>query len=111
MTEDMRSRVENILNSMLGTVDPADLLPAQSRVEAILMALDSKIDELGDLTAPDETDMTANTNYAVDSFFTVGGTLYKAIAAIATGETIQPGTNCVATSIAEQLTAIYARLS
>lgn len=49
MTEDMRSRVENILNSMLGTVDPADLLPAQSRVEAILMALDNKIDELGDL--------------------------------------------------------------
>lgn len=49
MTEDMRSRVENILNSMLGKVDPADLLPAQSRVEAILMALDNKIDELGDL--------------------------------------------------------------
>lgn len=49
MTEDMRSRVENILNSMLGTVDPADLLPAQSRVEAILMSLDNKIDELGDL--------------------------------------------------------------
>lgn len=63
------------------------------------------------LTTPDETGMIASANYAVDSFFVAGGTLYKATAAIATGETIQPGTNCVATSIAEQLTAIYARLA
>jgi hypothetical protein len=63
------------------------------------------------LTTPDETSMIASTNYAADSFFVSGGTLYKATAAIATGETIQPGTNCVATSIAEQLTAIYARLA
>lgn len=62
------------------------------------------------LLKPDETDMTADTNYAVNSFFTVGGTLYRATAAIATGETIVPGTNCIPTTIADQLTAIYAQL-
>lgn len=62
------------------------------------------------LLKPDETDMTADTNYAVNSFFTSGGTLYRATAAIATGETIVPGTNCVPTTIADQLTAIYAQL-
>ena len=50
------------------------------------------------------------TNYAVNSFFNVGGTLYKATAAIATGETIQPGVNCVQTTVADQLTAIFAQL-
>lgn len=65
---------------------------------------------LAALTAPDETDMTANANYAVNSFFTVGGTLYKATAAIATGETITPGTNCTATTIADQLTYLYSQI-
>ena len=63
------------------------------------------------LLSPDETDMVANTNYVENSFFTIGGKLYKATSAIATGETIQPGTNCVETSISEQLTAIYSQLS
>lgn len=65
---------------------------------------------LSALTAPDETDMTADANYAANSFFTVGGTLYRATAAIANGETIQPGVNCVATSIAEQLTYLYTQI-
>ena len=65
---------------------------------------------LSALTAPDETDMTANANYAVNSFFTVGGTLYRATAAIATGETIVPGSNCVATTIADQLTYLYSQI-
>jgi hypothetical protein len=62
------------------------------------------------LTRPDETDMVADTTYAANSFFTIGGTLYKATAAIATGETIQPGVNCIQTTVADQLTAIFAQL-
>lgn len=60
--------------------------------------------------ATDESDMIANTSYAVNSFFMVGGQLYRATAAIATGETIRPGSNCVKTNVAEQLNALYARL-
>lgn len=62
------------------------------------------------LKQPDESDMVASTTYAANSFFTIGGTLYRATTAIATGETIQPGVNCTATTVADQLTAIYARL-
>lgn len=62
------------------------------------------------ITAPDESDMVASSTYPANSFFTIGGTLYKATAAIATGETIQPGVNCVQTTIADQLTAIFAQL-
>lgn len=62
------------------------------------------------LMKPDESDMVASATYAANSFFTIGGTLYKATAAIATGETIQPGVNCVQTTVADQLTAIFAQL-
>jgi hypothetical protein len=62
------------------------------------------------LTQPDESDMVASATYAANSFFTTGGTLYKATAAIATGETIQPGVNCIQTTVADQLTAIFAQL-
>ena len=62
------------------------------------------------LMKPDESDMVASSTYPANSFFTVGGTLYKATAAIATGETIQPGVNCIQTTVADQLTAIFAQL-
>lgn len=62
------------------------------------------------LTQPDESDMVASATYAANSFFTIGGRLYKATAAIATGETIQPGVNCIQTTVADQLTAIFAQL-
>jgi hypothetical protein len=62
------------------------------------------------LMKPDESDMVASSTYPANSFFTIGGTLYKATAAIATGETIQPGVNCVQTTVADQLTAIFAQL-
>ena len=62
------------------------------------------------LMKPDESDMVASATYAANSFFTIGGTLYKATAAIATGETIQPGVNCIQTTVADQLTAIFAQL-
>ena len=49
MSEDNTSRVEKILHSLLGTIDPSDLQPTQSRVEALLLALNQKLEELGDL--------------------------------------------------------------
>lgn len=54
-----------------------------------------------------EPGMTATKNYAIGDFIVVGKSLYKATAAIATGETIAPGTNCTATTVVEQLAAIY----
>ena len=58
-----------------------------------------------------EPGMIATKNYASGSFIVVGKSLYKATAAIATGETIAPGTNCTATTIVEQLEAIYKLLN
>lgn len=50
-----------------------------------------------------ETSYTATKNYAIGNYVIVNDTLYKVTAAIATGATIAPGTNCVATTVAEQL--------
>lgn len=55
-----------------------------------------------------EDDMTADRNIASGAYFQIGATLYKATAAIATGETIIPGTNCVKTTIAEALNLLSA---
>lgn len=54
-----------------------------------------------------EPGMVATKNYASGDFIVVGKSLYKATAAIATGEAITPGTNCTATTVIEQLAAIY----
>lgn len=54
-----------------------------------------------------EPGMVATKNYASGDFIVVGKSLYKATAAIATGEAITPGTNCAATTVIEQLAAIY----
>lgn len=50
-----------------------------------------------------ETSYTATKNYAIGNYVIVSDTLYKVTAAIASGATITPGTNCVATTVAEQL--------
>lgn len=55
-----------------------------------------------------EDDMTANTPIASGKYFQIGNTLYRATAAIATGETIAPGTNCAVTNIAEALNLLNA---
>jgi len=58
-----------------------------------------------------DDDYTANQNIASGQFFSIGNHLYRATSAIASGATIVPGTNCVETNIAEQLTALYASLT
>lgn len=50
---------------------------------------------------------TASRTYAVGEFLSVGSVLYRVTAAIASGETIQPGVNVTATTVGEQLTALY----
>lgn len=50
-----------------------------------------------------ETDMTASRAYSVGELLIVGDTLYKVIAAIASGATLTPGTNVSATTVVEQL--------
>ena len=90
--------------------------------------LSERIDEMEEDTAQDITDAvgtaqsavqaaicetestTATANHAVGSIFFLNGVLYKATAAIATGETITPGTNCATTTIEAELNAIIAQL-
>lgn len=50
-----------------------------------------------------ETSYTATKNYSIGDYVIVNDTLYKVTTAIASGATITPGTNCVATTVAEQL--------
>ena len=57
------------------------------------------------LTTPDD-DMIANANITSGSYFMVGNSLYLATAAIASGASIVPGTNCTLTNLAAALNAI-----
>lgn len=59
------------------------------------------------LTTPDG-DMVADSNIASGSYFMVNNRLYIATAAIASGASIVPGTNCTETNLAAALNAINA---
>lgn len=59
------------------------------------------------LTSPDG-DMVADANIANGSYFMVNNRLYLATAAIASGASIVPGTNCTETNLAAALNAINA---
>lgn len=53
-----------------------------------------------------ETSTTASRAYAVGEFFCLNGLLYRVTAAISSGGTFTPGTNCEATDIGQRLTAL-----
>ena len=57
--------------------------------------------------------MTATRNYSIGDFIVNKDdlTMYRATKAIAKGEAIAPGTNCTATTVVEQLAAIYTILN
>lgn len=55
------------------------------------------------LTKPTEDDMTANANIASGKFFMVGNRLFLSTSTIASGDTINPGTNCTELSLADAL--------
>lgn len=59
------------------------------------------VDGAGNIAQQDTK--TAGNQHAAGDLLTVGGTLYKATQAIAPGETINPGTNVTATTVAAQL--------
>jgi len=60
------------------------------------------------LTGHPDEDMTADANIASGSFFMVGNRLFISTSAIASGETIAPGTNCTETNLAAALNTINA---
>ena len=64
-------------------------------------------DESQSIVAPVERGV-ASTNYAVGSYFVMGGILYRVTTAIATGETINPGTNCTATTVMAEIIRLTA---
>lgn len=51
---------------------------------------------------------TASTNYAIGGYFVYAGKLHRVTSAIATGEMINPGTNCVQTTVMAELIALTA---
>ena len=55
------------------------------------------------MIAPAETANTASRAYAAGEYFCWHGKLYKATAAIAADDSISPGTNCVQTTIREEV--------
>ena len=58
------------------------------------------------LTESTETDMVADANIPNNTYFMVGNQLYLSTAAIASGATIAPGTNCTLTNLATALNAL-----
>ena len=56
--------------------------------------------------APIESTSTATRNYSIGQQFVYNGLLYEATAAIASGGTITPGSNCARTTVAEELSAL-----
>lgn len=65
--------------------------------------IDAQTNATRSMIAGIETDMTASRAYSVGELLIVGDTLYKVIAAIASGATLTPGTNVTATTVVEQL--------
>lgn len=76
----------------------------QTYIDARGNAVEAGVDAI---IADGEATATATRNYAAGTFFIMNGTLYRATTAISTGETLTPGTNCAATTVAEQLEALY----
>ena len=64
-------------------------------------------DETQSIVAPVEHGV-ASSNYAVGAYLVMGGTLYRVTTAIATGETINPGTNCTATTVMAEIIRLTA---
>lgn len=67
---------------------------------------DAKIRLTKALIAPVLDDMVADTLLAANDFRVVGDTLYIITGSVASGSDLIPGTNCTATTIGEQITAL-----
>ena len=60
------------------------------------------------INAPTDDDMTADAQIASGKYFIVGGNLYRSTTTIPAGDTINPGTNCILTNLADALNALNA---
>ena len=63
---------------------------------------------IDNLIGTEEEDYVANEAISNGEVFSIGSRVFKATTTIAQGETITVGTNCVETSITEQINALYA---
>lgn len=63
---------------------------------------------IGKLVGTTDDDYIADEAITEGSIFIVNNKVLKAIATIAAGETIVIGTNCIETSIVEQINSLYA---
>lgn len=79
---------------------------AVTYIREILPYFDDHFAVIRAIIAPTEASTTASKAYEVNEFFILGDTLYKVTAPIASGSRITVNTNCTATTIAEQITAI-----
>ncbi len=77
---------------------------------ALILAAISLRETASDNLAPVDNP-TAAVTHTAGSLLTVSGQLYKATQAIAPGDAIAAGTNVTATSVAEQLAALEARIA
>ena len=86
------------------TYDDLDqgLTETKDRVTALETGAETTKNAILSIFAESDT-ATATANHAVGDLFVMGGKLYKATAAIATGETITVGTNVTAVKVAEML--------
>ena len=58
------------------------------------------------INAPTDDDMIADAQIASGMYFIVGGNLYRSTTTIPAGDTINPGTNCILTNLADALNAL-----
>lgn len=81
-----------------------DVNSGKDRLTALEVAVPAAKSALLAIIAESDS-ATATANHAVGDLFVMGDVLYKTTAAIAIGETITPGTNCDATTIAAEIEA------
>ena len=84
-----------------------DVNSGKDRLTALEVAVPAAKSALLAIIAESDS-ATATANHAVGELFVMGDVLYKTTAAIATGETITPGTNCSATTLAAEIEAAAA---
>ena len=58
------------------------------------------------INAPTDDDMIADAQIASGRYFIVGGNLYRSTTTIPAGDTINPGSNCILTNLADALNAL-----
>ena len=84
-----------------------DVNSGKDRLTALEAAVPAAKAAVLDIVAESDS-ATATANHVVGALFVMGDVLYKTTAAIATGETITPGTNCSATTLAAEIEAAAA---